>query len=102
EEASDFAAAARCWKRSGDLLRAARNFDAAGETEQALALYDQIGDQESRAGCLLRSGQAFAAAELYAELGNVRGEVDALRKVPDADPRRVAAVKRLAAILARR
>ena len=102
EEASDFAAAGRCWKRSGDLSRAARNFDAAGDGDQALALYEQIGDQESRADCLLRSGRAFEAADLYVELGNVRGEVDALRKVPETDPRRVDAVKRLAAILSRR
>src|SRR5713101_5307908 len=88
--------------RRGDLSRAARNFDAAGDGDQALALYEQIGDQESRADCLLRSGRAFEAADLYVELGNVRGEVDALRKVPETDPLRVDAVKRLAAILARR
>src|SRR5712691_9587098 len=102
EEASDFAAAGRCWKRSGDLSRAARNLDAAGDADQALALYEQIGDREARADCLLRSGHPFDAADLYAELGNVRGEVDALRKVPNTDPRRVDAVKRLAAILGRR
>ncbi len=102
EEASDFAAAGRCWKRSGDLSRAARNLDAAGDADQAVALYEQIGDRESRADCLLRSGRFFEAADLYVELGNVRGEVDALRKVPQTDPRRVDAVKRLAPILARR
>src|SRR5713101_5728871 len=85
-----------------ETCRAARNFDAAGDGDQALALYEQIGDQESRADCLLRSGRAFEAADLYVELGNVRGEVDALRKVPETDPLRVDAVKRLAAILARR
>ncbi len=101
EEASDFAAAGRCWKRSGDLSRAARNLDAAGDADQAVALYEQIGDRESRADCLLRSGRFFEAADLYVELGNVRGEVDALRKVPQTDPRRVDAVKRLARVRTR-
>ena len=102
EECGELASAARCHKRSGDLPRAAKTYDVAGNSEQALILYEKLGLHKERADCLARSGQPFAAAQVYRELGNVRAEVETLRRVPDDAPERLASVRRLTVLLLQR
>ncbi|MBI5497006.1 MAG: cyclic nucleotide-binding domain-containing protein [Deltaproteobacteria bacterium] len=100
EQAADFASAARMFEKDGDKMRAAQALERAGHGAQALVLYEAAGAHEVMAECLARQGRLFEAASYYQRLGNVRGEVECLRLVPVADPGRVAAVKRLAALMA--
>ena len=102
EEAGELGEAARCWHKGGDVARAAPLYDAAGLHQAAVPLYQKLGDHAAAARCLLQSGRPLDAAKLYQKLGNVRGEVDALKAVDNQDLEHPAAVQRLADVLTSR
>lgn len=102
EAAGELEYAGRCHERLGDRRRAAGCYDAAGALEKAIALYQGTGDKADVARCLLRQGRGLDAARIYRELGNLRGEVDALRAVRGDTAHRAAATRRLTEILLER
>ena len=99
EAAGEMEYAAKCHERLGDLRRAAACFDAAGSLEKASALYSRLGDKQDVARVLLRSNKGVEAAKVYWELGNARGELDALRAVRGDSPERAGATRRLMELL---
>jgi tetratricopeptide (TPR) repeat protein len=99
EAAGEMEYAGRCHERLGDARRAAGCYDAAGTLDKAIALYERIGDKADAARCLLRGGRGLQAAKAYRELGNARGEVDALRAVRGDTADRLPAARRLLEIL---
>jgi tetratricopeptide (TPR) repeat protein len=101
EQAGDFAQAAKCHQAAGDEGRAAAADDRNGQADLALRLYQKAGAHAAMADCLVRHGRALEAADVYRELGNVRGEVEALRQVRQDDPAKAMAARRLAAIYER-
>lgn len=102
EEEGDLAAAGHCHERAGNMEKAARAYDAGGLAEKAIPLYEELGEKAAHADCLLRAGRPYAAAKLFRELKNVRGEIEALRLVATDAQERGAAVKRLADLLVAR
>ncbi|MEW5855119.1 MAG: cyclic nucleotide-binding domain-containing protein [Myxococcota bacterium] len=101
EQGRNFDAAARCYEKEGDVAKAAAAYEKAGKIDQALALYQQAGALDAQAECLARAQRFYEAAAIYQKQNNVRSEVEMLRLVPVTDPSRIAAVKRLAEMLAR-
>ena len=99
ERAADYVNSARCAEAGEDFLRAAKAYDRAGKVEEALRLYSRAKAREAMADCLARHHRGYEAAQLYRQLGNVRGEVQALRLVRITDVMHVASMKRLASIL---
>src|SRR5205823_1178750 len=55
DEAGDAVSAARCWRKAGEPRRAARALDAKGAVDEAVALYQELGDHDARAACLARA-----------------------------------------------
>ncbi len=101
EQVGDFVSAGKCLQAAGDPGKAAAAYDRAGKVDLALQLYQEAGAREATADCLARHGRLLEAADLYAELGNVRGQVEALRNVRAEDPGKPAAARRLAELLVR-
>jgi tetratricopeptide (TPR) repeat protein len=99
QRAGDHQAAARAHTRAGDKQEAAAAFERDGQLDAALNLYEQSGDEEGQAEVLARQERFAEAAQIYARVGNLRGEVEMLRLVPNSDPVRVWAVRRLVFLL---
>lgn len=99
EQANDFVRAADAWKRLGELIKAAAAYERAGRLDDAVALYGQAGSKEQMAEALARGQKFEAAAALYRDLGNLHGEVEALRACTAATPGAIAPTMRLAELL---
>lgn len=99
EQAGDYASAAKCFLQGGDRGKAAAAYERAGMPEAALEQYQGLGPSDAMAECMVRQHLYWDAARVYAQLKNVRGEVEALRLVPITSPNRVTAVKRLADLM---
>lgn len=100
EQAGDFVSAAKCYQAAGDDVRAAAAFDRAGQVDLAMRLYEAAGAKDKMADCLVRHGRALEGANLYRAIGNIRGEVEALRQVAVDDPSKPGAACRLAQLYA--
>ena len=101
EQAGDFAHAAKCYQAAGDNERAAAAYDRGGQVDLAVRLYEMAGARATVADCLVRHGRALEGANVYRDLDNVRGEVEALRQVRPEDPGKPEAARRLAAMYER-
>ncbi|MBI5546248.1 MAG: cyclic nucleotide-binding domain-containing protein, partial [Deltaproteobacteria bacterium] len=98
EQAGDFASAAKSYQSAGETAKAAAAFDRGGQVDLAMRLYESCGARDAMADCLVRHGRALEGADLYRALGNVRGEVEALRQINPDDPSKPTAALRLAVI----
>jgi len=102
EQAGDFKSAARCYQQAGELAQAAAAYDRAGQLDPAVVFYEKAGARQAAADCLVRNGRPFEAAQIYRQLGNLRGEYEALRAVSVDAPEQPGAVRRVAQMLSER
>jgi tRNA A-37 threonylcarbamoyl transferase component Bud32 len=86
EEAGEFGRAAEIHQASGDMLAAARAWEAAYEYENAIECYRQLGDVGQVLALLEKSGDYYEAGRLSVEQGEIGRAIQNLQQVEPRHP----------------